>query len=161
METHDDYGLKAGGYLAQLESFSTYFGPKLSHLVFSGAEQLLLTLQGKDMTIQEATMAAELTIQHLQRQRSDSSFDQFYSQLVEESKYQVQANEEQAKQLSYLQKQHESRSNSTRNSIAPRFTPNTHSSGGGGRTQLTMEKPNFVLADKVLYHLENNRKDRL
>ena len=61
-ETHDEYGLKAGGYLAQMESFSTYFGLKLSHLLFSGAEQLSLTLQGKDTTIQEA---AELTVQHL------------------------------------------------------------------------------------------------
>ena len=31
-------------------------------------------------------MAAESTIQHLQRRRSDSSFDQFYSQVVVESK---------------------------------------------------------------------------
>ena len=55
--------------------------------------------------------------------------------------YQARANEEQAKQLSYLQKQHESRSNSTRSSTAPRSTPNAHSGGasggasGGGRTQ--------------------------
>lgn len=60
-ETHDEYGMKAGGYLAQMENFTTYFGLKLSHLVFSGAEQLSLTLQGKDTTIQEASMAAELT----------------------------------------------------------------------------------------------------
>ena len=40
VETHDDYGIKAGGYLAQMDNFSTYFGLKLSHLVFSGAEQL-------------------------------------------------------------------------------------------------------------------------
>ena len=59
-------------------SFSTYFGLKLSHLVFSGAEQLSLTLQGKDITVQEATTAAELTIQYLQRQRSDSTFDNFH-----------------------------------------------------------------------------------
>ena len=85
-ETHNEYDLKAGGYLAQMESFSTYSGLKLSHLVFSGAEQLPLTLQGKDTTIQEATMPPELTIQYLQRQCSDSSFDKFYSQVVEESK---------------------------------------------------------------------------
>ena len=72
----------AGGYLAQMENFSTYFGLKLSHLVFSGAEQLSLTLQGKDTTIQEASMAAELMIQ---QQRSDTSFDLFYSKVVEDS----------------------------------------------------------------------------
>ena len=65
--------------MAQTESFSIYFGLKLSHLLFSGAEQLSLTLQGKDKTIQEATMAAELTVQYLQRQRCGGSFDQFYS----------------------------------------------------------------------------------
>ena len=85
IETHDEYGMKAGGYLAQMENFSTYFGLKLSHLVFSGAEQLSLTLQGKDTTIQEASMAAELMIQHLQQQRSDTSFDLFYSKVVEDS----------------------------------------------------------------------------
>ena len=85
IETRDEYGMKAGGYLAQMENFSTYFGLKLSHLVFSGAEQLSLTLQGKDTTIQEASMAAELMIQHLQQQRSDTSFDLFYSKVVEDS----------------------------------------------------------------------------
>ena len=62
-ETHDVYGVKVGGYL---DNFSTYFGLMLSHLVFSGAEQLSLMLQ--------ATMAAELAIQYLQKQYSDSSF---------------------------------------------------------------------------------------
>ena len=50
-ETHDEYGLKIGGYLAQMGTFSTYFGLKLFHLVFCGAEQLSLTLKGKDTTI--------------------------------------------------------------------------------------------------------------
>ena len=62
------------------------FGLNLSHLVFSGAEQLSLILQGKDTTIQKATMAADMTIQYLQRQRFDSSFNQFYSQVVKDSK---------------------------------------------------------------------------
>ena len=66
-ETHDEYGRKAGGFLALLEKFSTFFGLKMSHLIFSGTEQLCLTLQGKDTTIQEATVAAELAIQYLTR----------------------------------------------------------------------------------------------
>ena len=85
-ETHDEYGRKAGGFLALLEKFSTFFSLKMSHLIFSGTEQLSLTLQGKDTTIQEATVAAELAIQYLTRQRSDSSFDRFYSKVVEDSK---------------------------------------------------------------------------
>ena len=36
-------------------------------------------------TIQEATMAAELAIQYLQKQCSDSSFGKFYSQVLDES----------------------------------------------------------------------------
>ena len=90
-ETHDKYGLKTGGYLAQMGTFSTYFGLKLFHVVFCEAEQLSLTLKGKDTAIQEATMAAELTIQYLQRQYNICKgnlqpFDKFYSQVVEESK---------------------------------------------------------------------------
>jgi len=39
-ETHDEYGQKAGGYLAQMEKFSTFFGLKLAHLIFAGTEQI-------------------------------------------------------------------------------------------------------------------------
>ena len=55
-------------------------------MIFSGTEQLSLTLQGKDTTIQEGTMAAELAIQYLLRLRPDASFDQFYAKVVEDSK---------------------------------------------------------------------------
>ena len=85
-ETHDEYGRKAGGYLAQMEKFSTFFGLNLSHLIFSGTEQLSLTLEGKDTTIQEGTMAAELAAQYLQRQRTDESFTAFYSRVVDSAK---------------------------------------------------------------------------
>ena len=53
---------------------------------FSGSEQLSLTLQGKNTTIQEATVAAELAIQYLGRLRSGKTFDQFFSEVVESSK---------------------------------------------------------------------------
>ena len=69
----------AGGFLAQMEKFSTYFELKLSHLIFSGTEQLSIALQGKDTTVQEAVAAAELTVNFLERLRLDSSFDEFYS----------------------------------------------------------------------------------
>lgn len=39
---HDDYGRKANGLNAQLEKFDTYFGLKLSYLIFSGTEQTSL-----------------------------------------------------------------------------------------------------------------------
>ena len=45
-----------------------------------------MTLQGKNTTTEEATVAAELAIQHLGTLRSDKTFDQFYSEVVESSK---------------------------------------------------------------------------
>jgi hypothetical protein len=75
--------LGGGAYLAL---FSTSFGLKLSHLIFSGTEQLSVTLQGKDTTIQEGIMAEDLAIQYLLRLRSDASFEQFFTKVVEDSK---------------------------------------------------------------------------
>ena len=69
-----------------MDKFSTFFGLKLSHLIFSGTEQLSLTLQGKDTTIQEGTMAAELAIQYHVRLRSDALFYQLYTKVVEDFK---------------------------------------------------------------------------
>ena len=69
--THDDYGRKAGGFLALMDKFCTYFGLQLSHLIFSGTEQLSYTLQGKETTIQDASRAADVTLQYLQGLRSD------------------------------------------------------------------------------------------
>ena len=59
-ESHDDYGRRANGILAQLERFDTYFGLKLSNLVFSATEQTSIALQGKSTTIQEALTAASM-----------------------------------------------------------------------------------------------------
>lgn len=84
VETSDDYGRKAGGFLAIMEKFSTFFSLKLSHLIFSGTEQLSLTHQYKDITIQEATMAAEVAVQYLIRQRTDAQFEYFYTSVVKE-----------------------------------------------------------------------------
>ena len=42
--------------------------------------------QGKDTTIQEGTMAAELAVQYLQRQRTDESFTAFYTRVVDSAK---------------------------------------------------------------------------
>ena len=68
-----------------MEKFSTYFGLKLSHLIFAGTEQLSLSLQGKDTTVQEATTAAALAIRYLERQRTDDNFHLFYEDVVKSS----------------------------------------------------------------------------
>ena len=72
-ETHDDYGLKASGFLAQMEKFSTFFGLKLSHLVFAATEQLFRLLQGKDTTVQEAVSAAALCKSYLSSLQLDEN----------------------------------------------------------------------------------------
>ena len=64
-----DRPLKAGGHLTTMERFSTYFGLQLSHLIFSATEQLSLTLQGQNTTIQEAVGSARLTVNFLEQQK--------------------------------------------------------------------------------------------
>ena len=81
---HDEYGRIACGFLALMEKFRTFFGLKLSHLILSGAEQLSINLQVT--TVQESINAADLAVMFLERLRVDSSFDEFYSQIVEASK---------------------------------------------------------------------------
>lgn len=81
----DEYAMKAGGYVAQLEMFSTFFGLKLCFFEFSATEQLSRTLQAKDTTIQEANEAALLAESHLRRQRSDTAYDVFYEKTLLES----------------------------------------------------------------------------
>ena len=57
--TCDDYGLKAGGLLHVLEQFNTLFGLKLSHLLYSAAETVSLTLQRKVIAMHDALGAVE------------------------------------------------------------------------------------------------------
>ena len=55
-EGKDEYALKAIGYLNSMDKFSTYFGLELSNLVFSATEQLSITLQGTDTSLQQAVI---------------------------------------------------------------------------------------------------------
>ena len=63
--------LRLGGFLNQVEKFYRF---KFSHLLFSATEQVSLTLQGVDTTIQEAVQASKLALKYLERQRKDDSF---------------------------------------------------------------------------------------
>ena len=49
--THDEYGLKAHGFLHSLEPFTTLFGLKLAHTLSSAAEQVSVPLQKKNITL--------------------------------------------------------------------------------------------------------------
>ena len=85
-ECHDEYGRTAGGYLAQMEKFSNYLGLKMSNLFFGAGEQISITLQGKDTTLQEVTTAADLAVCFLEWQRTDEKFHSFYEDVVKSSK---------------------------------------------------------------------------
>ena len=75
----DEHATKATGFLNSMEKFSTYFGLKLSHIIFAAIKQLAITLQ-------EAVMASSLAEQFISRQRTDNAFDSFYSSVVINSK---------------------------------------------------------------------------
>ena len=80
----DEYAMKANGLLNSMLKFSTHFGLKVSHLIFSASEQLSLNLQGKDTTIQDAVQASKLAVSLLDRQRCDDVYESFYSCIVDE-----------------------------------------------------------------------------
>ncbi len=82
---HDDYAAKAHGMLIQLEMFDTFFGLKLSHMIFFVCEQYSINLQSIDITIQEATSGAQLLVKHLKSQRTESKFDTFYQHIVDQA----------------------------------------------------------------------------
>ena len=84
-ESHDDYGRRANGILSQLERFDTYFGLKLSLLVFSATEQTSKALQSKNTTVSEALNSAKMAQAFLCRQRQDSSFERFYATTIDEA----------------------------------------------------------------------------
>lgn len=68
-----------------MESFEIYFGLKLAHLIFSASEQFSTNLQAKDTSIQEATLGADLLVTHYESLRSESKFDRFYDDVLEQS----------------------------------------------------------------------------
>ena len=68
--------LKAVGNANTMLKFSTYFGLKLSHLIFSVTEQLSINIQAKDTTLQEAVQASQLALEYIQRQRCDIFYEQ-------------------------------------------------------------------------------------
>lgn len=58
----DECSRRANGVLALMERFSTYFGVKLSILIFSITEQMSTTLQKKQTSTQDGYHVAEVNI---------------------------------------------------------------------------------------------------
>ena len=81
--THDEYGLKAGGYLNSLGKFSTLFGLRLAHTLYCAAEQVSLLLQREDVAMQEALSVVDTAKMYLKRLRSEEEFNCFYDTSVQ------------------------------------------------------------------------------
>ena len=67
-----------------MEKFVSFFGLKLSFLVFSATEQLSVTLQSSILNAQEAVSVTTAAKNYLERLRSDSAFTVFFTAIVKE-----------------------------------------------------------------------------
>ena len=82
----DDCSRRACGVLALMEKFQTYFGLKLSVLIFSLTEQLSVTLQGVTTNVDDCYFAVKVTIRGLKKLRTDEMFKTFFKSVKEEAK---------------------------------------------------------------------------
>lgn len=79
---NSEAGRKASGYASLMNNFSIIFGLKLSHLIFSAAEQANKALQRIEINCQERSTVVKSLISYLVRLREDSEFRSFYSATV-------------------------------------------------------------------------------
>ena len=77
---------KATGLSINMEQFQTFFGLKLSYMVFVAVEQLATTLQSKSITADLCCQSGQAATRFLERQRSVESFDNFYESVIADSK---------------------------------------------------------------------------
>ena len=80
--THDEYGSKAAGLLANLEKFDIFWGLKLSYLLFGAAEEVSKFLQTEDISIQSALSSVNMASAFYSRQRKPEAFKNFYNEVV-------------------------------------------------------------------------------
>ena len=69
-----------------MEDFDTFFGLKLSYLIFAPAEQCSTNIQAIDITVQEAMKGAKVLVSHLDLLRKETLFDHFCLSAVQESR---------------------------------------------------------------------------
>ena len=81
-----DSAAHASRYRALMEKFETFFGLRLSYLVFSATEEVSKTLQGHDLNAQDACRSVSQAVSFLTRQRSDAAFSGFYQTTISKSK---------------------------------------------------------------------------
>ena len=81
------HGLKAGGLLAALEKFETFFSRlKLGCLLFGCSENTSKVLQAKDITMQVAVAAITVTQTFYKRQREDEAFNTFFDRVEQDAR---------------------------------------------------------------------------
>ncbi|XP_047237317.1 zinc finger MYM-type protein 1-like [Girardinichthys multiradiatus] len=81
----ESYSDEAGGILAALDKFSTFYGLHLVLMCFSPTEQLSRTLQTVNISLQDAQKAVALTRNLIQGKRSDHVFEEFYQNVLKHS----------------------------------------------------------------------------
>lgn len=81
-----DASSKAAGIIALMEKFSTFFGLKLSYLLFGATEQTSTTLQANDISAEGALSSVTAAISFLHCQRNERAFHLFYQSVVLEAK---------------------------------------------------------------------------
>ena len=82
---HDDNGITAGGIADLMGNFRIFWGLKLSHLIFSAAEQLSISVQGKDTSAQEAQRACKAAREYYKRLRKQVEYDSFFDEAVKQA----------------------------------------------------------------------------
>ena len=80
--TRDEYCLRANGLLHTLELFDTFFGLRLGYHLFGAAENVSLTLQRKNISLQDVLSAVETAKSFYKRMQSEEEFSQFYQKSV-------------------------------------------------------------------------------
>ena len=76
---------KTSRMASKMDNFDTLFDLNLAYVIFSAAEQVLINIQAKDITVQEAVCGAQLLKIHLSSMRNEAKFDSFYSEVIHDS----------------------------------------------------------------------------
>ena len=85
-ESSADSSRKACGLLSLMDKFSSFFSLKIAHFFFAVTEQVSLTLQGKDVSSQDALKSVAMANCFFTHHRSEESFSKLYREAVEEAK---------------------------------------------------------------------------
>ncbi|CAM4768570.1 unnamed protein product [Rotaria magnacalcarata] len=87
VEQKGESGVKAAGWLNQMENFQTFFGLKLGHVIFVATEELSCSLQRIDNCLHDVLCAVNVLISYFTRIRSNEYFETFYSKVVTEAEF--------------------------------------------------------------------------